>query len=559
MLNTKLTTLNVLTIGISLSLLPLSSPSASAQVLNGTTLTVNGSAAANTVRFSIDGDEVVTLVDGAESRFDLAQVDELSVFANAGDDTVINNTHIKMSASGGGGDDYIVGGSGDDVLLGQAGEDSLFGRDGQDELDGGPGTDYLAGGNGDDNLVSTGNVGNRVVDVMFGGAGDDLMTNGLEMSGGPGNDQLIVNLNDADRDDVVLSGGPGNDHLSGPSSPRTTSIGGPGVDVINGRLRDFGVSSLSQFGRVYAGGGATDDTLTMTLEAGQLVVRVENSNTATQEIFDPAEVVWVQLSGVEGDDVLVNSSETEARLEGGPGDDLSMTNTDLDSCFNDAGNDVYVLHGGRVAHQIRSGNFNAITVIGSERNEEVNLISFVTATGVSQIDLGAGDDHYDGFFNHGAPVTVRGGAGDDILEGGRADDNEKLFGDSGNDIIEGFGGDQSLFGGGGDDMLLANSHNARDGLSFLFGGPGADTLTGSDGPDRIYGGTGNDMLVGGDADDLLRGEGGNDVMEGGAGNDLMFGGVGNDELFGGVGNDRLNGQGGIDLLDGGSGNNVLNQ
>ena len=372
------------------------------QVLNGTTLTVSGNASANTIRFSIDGDEVVAVVDGAESRFDLAQVDELTVFAGTGDDTVINNTHIKMSVSGGAGDDYIVGGSGDDELDGQTDDDTIFGRDGQDRLDGGGGTDFLAGGNGDDQLSATGNVG-LTSDVMFGGAGDDVLSSGLEMSGGPGDD--VINSRGNNIDGLVISGNAGNDELNFQNDANLTTVdGGPDADLINGSLLEFGVF-VSRGGAIFATGSAEDDSMSLTLEAGMLVVRVENANAASQEIVDPAGVTAAVLRGLEGDDMLVNSSNTSAVLFDGPGDDFSMTNTDLDQCVNnnEGGNDVYDLHGGSVFKRVTlesDPDFDAITVVGSERDEEVTFLSFFgdsVVTGVSQINLGAGDDLYRGW------------------------------------------------------------------------------------------------------------------------------------------------------------------
>jgi Ca2+-binding RTX toxin-like protein len=46
-----------------------------------------------------------------------------------------------------------TGGDGDDVLVGGAGNDSLFGNDGDDVLIGGPGFDLLDGGSGDNVLI----------------------------------------------------------------------------------------------------------------------------------------------------------------------------------------------------------------------------------------------------------------------------------------------------------------------------------------------------------------------------------------------------------------------
>ncbi len=77
------------------------------------------------------------------------------------------------------------------------------------------------------------------------------------------------------------------------------------------------------------------------------------------------------------------------------------------------------------------------------------------------------------------PVTLRGGAGNDLLVGGSGDD--------------------SLFGGAGADKLLGHLGN-----DLLNGGPGEDEL---------FGGAGNDVLRGGPGEDLLSGGPGQNVAQ----------------------------------------------
>lgn len=78
-----------------------------------------------------------------------------------------------------------------------------------------------------------------------------------------------------------------------------------------------------------------------------------------------------------------------------------------------------------------------------------------------------------------AGCTVRGTAGDDVLDG-----------TSGRDVICGFGGN--------------------------------DTLNGLDGNDLLLGGQGNDTLNGGNGNDVLNGEQGSDTLDGGVGRDTLF-------------------------------------
>ncbi len=122
-----------------------------------------------------------------------------------------------------------------------------------------------------------------------------------------------------------------------------------------------------------------------------------------------------------------------------------------------------------------------------------------------------------------------------------ADAQLVAYGQDGNDRISVSGNlpyDASFFGGAGRDLLV--------------GGRGDDLLDGGPGRDQLYGLRGDDLLDGGDGDDLLFGGLGDNVLVGGEGNDRLLGGFGRDILIGGLGEDRLYGGFGGDILIGGS-------
>ncbi|KAA1420233.1 hypothetical protein F0U44_07380 [Nocardioides humilatus] len=75
-------------------------------------------------------------------------------------------------ASGGTGDDTIVGHVTADTLAGGAGNDTLTGNGNDDTMHGGPGADVLNGGNGNDNLTTLDGVGGN--DTANGGGGTDF-------------------------------------------------------------------------------------------------------------------------------------------------------------------------------------------------------------------------------------------------------------------------------------------------------------------------------------------------------------------------------------------------
>ena len=95
-----------------------------------------------------------------------------------------------------------------------------------------------------------------------------------------------------------------------------------------------------------------------------------------------------------------------------------------------------------------------------------------------EVNAGAGDDRVTVARKVTVPVTMRGGAGLDLLSGGSGAD--KLIGGSGDDRLKGGPGDDTLLGGAGDDVLI--------------GGPGQDVLRGGLGEDKLIDGAGANSI-----------------------------------------------------------------
>ncbi len=126
------------------------------------------------------------------AQYRVSDVSRVFVSVLGGNDTVDNQSSMRMTAYGGPGIDILLGGSADDALLGgpdndfldgrrggdsiwgEGGVDALFGDDGIDMILGGTETDYLFGGNDDDTLYGEG--GN---DRLYGGAGRDRLVDPL--------------------------------------------------------------------------------------------------------------------------------------------------------------------------------------------------------------------------------------------------------------------------------------------------------------------------------------------------------------------------------------------
>ncbi len=169
-------------------------------------------------------------------------------------------------------------------------------------------------------------------------------------------------------------------------------------------------------------------------------------------------------------------------------------------------------------------------------------------TGRSGLDLlngfGGNDTLYGDYRNFFDQVdnpwesdTLDGGAGDDFLVGGDLGD--------------------LLIGGTGNDEIHGDLTNRYDLTRFDAGQPGADPDDDRNGDDTIEAGAGDDRAGGGGGDDLINGGNGNDFLVGGLlTRTYFYAGDGDDTLNGGEGNDTLVGGGGDDLIDGGAGVNT---
>lgn len=151
---------------------------------------------AATIHYEEGGGGFVSFADGIHGGFTIAQ------------NVVIEN------ASGGSGDDLIIGNETDNDLYGNSGNDRLEGNEGSDVLDGGLGNDVMIGGAGEDELVS---LAGR--NTLIGGAGYDLLIGGFQsdaLYGGAGNDILIGDAgNGFYAGSDILVAGAGEDLLDG--------------------------------------------------------------------------------------------------------------------------------------------------------------------------------------------------------------------------------------------------------------------------------------------------------------------------------------------------------
>jgi Ca2+-binding RTX toxin-like protein len=107
------------------------------------------------------------------SNFEVSLL-ELSNSGNGVDASVVSGL-IGVRATGGAGNDTVIGTSSNDVISGGAGDDVIHGGLSHDQLTGGEGIDRLDGGGGDDWLIVQDGETVSAGDRFSGGAGNDTL------------------------------------------------------------------------------------------------------------------------------------------------------------------------------------------------------------------------------------------------------------------------------------------------------------------------------------------------------------------------------------------------
>lgn len=110
------------------------------------------------------------------------------------------------------------------------------------------------------------------------------------------------------------------------------------------------------------------------------------------------------------------------------------------------------------------------TICANPEGMPNELICEAPLIGSFEVNSGVGDDVVSVGRDVPVPVTLRGGAGDDILVGGASGD--KLVGGPGNDKLVGRSGPDWLYGGAGDDRLIGGR-----GKDLCHGGAGGDAVS----------------------------------------------------------------------------------
>jgi cyclophilin family peptidyl-prolyl cis-trans isomerase len=136
----------------------------------------------------------------------------------------------------------------------------------------------------------------------------------------------------------------------------------------------------------------------------------------------------------------------------------------IDVSFGSTPATIQVVINGNAPSVMDSASVSRIQIMGRDGNDTINVSE--------QIQI---------------PTKIRGGRGNDIINGGGG--NDSIYGDAGNDTIAGRGGHDALRGGGGNDSIQGGV-----GDDMVRGGAGNDTIVDNAGTNSLRGGAGSDTI-----------------------------------------------------------------
>lgn len=365
-------------------------------------------------------------------------------------------------------------------------------------LDGGAGDDLLAGSDGKDTLI-----GGSDNDLLIGGKGEDILR------GDAGNDILF---GDDDRDQLL--GGSGDDKL----------YGGQGNDVLKGE--DGNDELFGEDGNDW-------------LEGGDGIDLVEG-NAGND-----------RLTGGKGNDK--DSGSIKGGLFGGFGDDLIVSelndgDDDIDGGLN--GIDLPLGDGtDTIVYKYSQGNSTIRVVEGAWFSGQTTADFGLSITGARD-DTGATGDFGSDTLTSIEKAAVEAGSGADTLRL----DGKSYYGYL--NYID-LGGQGSGF----DNLDQVDASAATTNITIDLRNVAAQVLKVNDGyfVDSTLKLRNAENVIGSKYDDLIYGTNAatGSYLQGNSGNDKIYGGINADRLFGGSGDDLIVGGGGADEINGGTGADIL--
>lgn len=262
------------------------------------------------------------------------------------------------------------------------------------------------------------------------------------------------------------------------------------------------------------------------------------------------------------DNLIVGTGYNGIRVQGAKG--LTLTDNELISFKGD--NPTFLLIGASdsvvaTGNKATSISFDNSTNVKQSGNLVTTAVTDFGEAAINKYMVGHGDE---GGLLSTAVVVAKTiatqwamdaaieQAKDQLLIGSSAANVIDGFG--GNDTIEARGGADTLSGGEGDDVFVVTNNQA---LIVEKAGQGVDTVIArgehvlAANVENLIFNTDNDRGwkgVGNELNNKLTGNAGGNFLDGAAGNDTLDGGIGNDTLAGNLGSDRLTGGVGADVF-----------
>lgn len=266
---------------------------------------------------------------------------------------------VIENATGGGGNDVLIGNAANNTLTGNGGDDFMMGGAGADKYEGGAGNDtvsYMNAGSGVKASLSSGkgNGGDaqgdtfKDVENLQGSNYNDTLegsNKGNKLEGLDGNDKLTGG-NSAD----TLLGGEGDDRIDGGNGDDTID-GGAGNDCIDGGNGNDNIAGGDGNDNIYGGNG--NDTI----DAG-----------AGNDSIDGGNGMDTILAGA-GNDCVDGGNDNDT-INGGDGNDRLSGGNGIDTLIGGTGNDI--LTGGNARDQfVFSFGDGADTITDFKKNTDI--------------------------------------------------------------------------------------------------------------------------------------------------------------------------------------------
>jgi len=401
---------------------------------NSTSLTVDGSAlkaqAAGTTTFEIDSTTI-------------AATGTLSITGSDGEDIFGDATagvHASLATT-------INSGAGVDTIFTGTGNDTVNAGSGKDVIDTSSGNDTIDAGADDDTIDMAGNL-----------------TLKDSIDGGDGTDTLQLNNTDA-------------------TTVNAYSLGQ--VATLNGRISniekiDFGTGSLTQsidVGRLdnistveFTGLGGASSILGLAA-TNEVILREDTGATLTLGLADATGTADVLNITMKESDALTGNTITAANIE-------TINIKGIDDAAGDASTvNTMTLVASKATSVVVTGNDGLnLTSTGSTRITNFDA-SAVAATNSSDTAANMAVTYTSANSSASAAVTIKGGAGNDVLQGNAGVDT--ISGGAGTDSITMTAGNDVVTGGAGADTYLTTEALmiANSGTTATFdGGAGTDIL-----------------------------------------------------------------------------------